>query len=337
MENKKLSRIYYSPKGVWKGLSAVKKLSQEAGVPEDEGKLWLMKQAIWQIYLPAPKNIPRPTFDVDYPNAVHQADLLFLPHDQLPRGKKIFKYALTVVDVASRFKAAEPLTSKDSSEVSKVFRKIYRKRPLKWPKILQVDPGREFMGEVTKEMEKHDVRIRRGNVNVHRDQGIVERFNRTLGERLFSFQNSQEMKKESGERSTEWVKRLPEVVSALNREKTRLTEKRPVDAINEKVVDAKSSTLYSRPVGKNEKRLDSSVNVRYLFAPGELEGGGRRATDPNWSLKVFNISTSITNENEPVLYYLKDGPKRGFLQDCSEAARDVNFSYTRGVRKWRFF
>ena len=94
-------------------------------------------------------------------------------------------------------------------------------------------------------MEKHDVRIRRGNVNVHCDQGIVERFNRTLGERLFSFQYSQEMKKESGERSTEWVKRLPEVVLALNREKTRLTEKRPVDAIKEKVVDTKSSTFYS--------------------------------------------------------------------------------------------
>ena len=118
MENKKLSKIYYSPKGFWKGLPAVKKLSQEAGVSEDKGKLWLMKQAIWQIYFPAPRTIPRPTFDVDLPNAVHQADLLFHPHDQLPRGKKIFKYALTVVDVASRFKAAEPLTSKDSSEVS---------------------------------------------------------------------------------------------------------------------------------------------------------------------------------------------------------------------------
>ena len=118
MENKKLSRIYYSPKGFWKGLPAVKKLSQEAGVSEDEAKLWLMKQAIWQIYLPAPRTIPRPSFDVNFPNAVHQADLLFLPHDKLPRGKKIFKYALTVVDIASRFKAAEPLTSKDSSKFS---------------------------------------------------------------------------------------------------------------------------------------------------------------------------------------------------------------------------
>ena len=247
MENKKLSRIYYSPKGFWKGLPAVKKLSQESRVSEDKAKLWLMKQAIWQIYLPAPRgNIPRPSFDIDYPNAVHQADLLFLPHDT--KGRKIFKYALTVVDVASRFKAAEPLTSKDSTEVSKAFRKIY-KGPLKWPKILQVDPGREFMGAVTEEMKDHDVRIRRGNVNVHRDQGIIERFNRSLSERLFSFQYSQEMNLKSGERSTEWVKRLPEVVSALNREKTRLKGRRPVDAIKEKVINAKSYT-FSRPVGK---------------------------------------------------------------------------------------
>ena len=174
-----------------------------------------MKQAIWQIYLPAAKNIPRPTFGVDYPNAVHQADLLFLPHDKLPRGRKTFKYALTVVDVASRFKAAESLTSKDSSEVSKTFQKIYR-GPWKWPKVLQVDPGREFMGDVTREMTKHDAIIRRGNVNVLRDQGVVERFNRILGERLFSFQYTQEMNKKSGERSKEWVKRLPEVVEALN-------------------------------------------------------------------------------------------------------------------------
>ena len=63
---------------------------------------------------PGPHYIPRPKFDVSTPNSVHQADLLFLPHDKLPRGKKVYKYALTVVDVASRYKAAEALTSKES-------------------------------------------------------------------------------------------------------------------------------------------------------------------------------------------------------------------------------
>ena len=71
---RKLSRVYYSPKGLWKGLAVVKKLAKEAGVSEDNAKLWLMKQAIWQIYLPTPKHIPRPTFDVESPNVVSQVD-----------------------------------------------------------------------------------------------------------------------------------------------------------------------------------------------------------------------------------------------------------------------
>ena len=81
--------------------------------------------------------------------------------------------------------------------------------------------------------------------------------------------------------STEWVKRLPEVVSALNNEETRLTGKNPVDAIKKnakpKSGDAKPSTTPSRPpgriVGLKEPKLDYSVNLRYLLAPGELEGG----------------------------------------------------------------
>ena len=67
-----------------------------------------MKPAIWQIYLVALKHIPRPTFNVESPNVVQQADLLFLPHDEATSGvQKVEKYAWTV---ASRFQGAEPLT-----------------------------------------------------------------------------------------------------------------------------------------------------------------------------------------------------------------------------------
>ena len=114
------------------------------------------------------------------------------------------------MDVASRYKAAEALTSKDSDEVSRGFAKIYRHGPLKWPQMLQVDPGREFMGAVTKAMSEHNVTIRRGRPNIHRDQAIVERFNRTLAEKLFGYQYAVEMNMPSG-RSTAWVKRLPEL------------------------------------------------------------------------------------------------------------------------------
>ena len=39
----KLSKIYYSPRGYWKGLTAVKKLASAAKVSEDVAKQWLAK------------------------------------------------------------------------------------------------------------------------------------------------------------------------------------------------------------------------------------------------------------------------------------------------------
>jgi len=157
--------------------------------------------------------------------------------------------------------------------------------------------------------------IQRGRVDIHRDQAIVERFNRTLAERLFGHQYTVEMRLPEGKRSTAWVKRLPEVVSALNNEVTSLIGKKPAIAIKEKSVYARLSTPYSKPVGKSEKILPSLVQVRYLYQPGELEGGVKRATDPIWSLKAYSIERSFTKLDQPILYYLHDGPKHGFIRE----------------------
>ena len=312
---KRLANQYYSPRGYWKGFAAIKKLARAAKVTKDVAKQWFFKQALWQIYLPTPCYVPRPKFDVPKTNAVHQADILFLPHDKTSRSHKVYKYALTVVDVASRYKEAEPLFSKDSAEVAKAFQSIYKRSPLSWPQVLQVDPGREFMGSVNKEMENHKTYIRCGRTEIHRDQAIVERFNRTLAERLFGHQYALEMLLPSGQRSTAWVKRLPDVVRVLNIEVTRLIGKTPADAIKKKGVVAKPSTPYSRPIGLNERKLPSNVTVRYLYQPGELEGGPKRATDPIWSLKGYTLEKAVTKPDEPVLYYLHGAPKRGFVHE----------------------
>ena len=155
-----MEKIYYIPKGFWKGHTTIKKLSEEAKVSEKQAFEFLRKQAIWQLYLPALKKIIRPRFDVSAKDEVHQADLLFLPYDTIKAGRtnKTYKYTLSLVDVGKRYKLAEPLTSKDSKEVAKAFEKIYS-RHLKYPKLLQVCPGREFIGVVTQLMDKHNDRI----------------------------------------------------------------------------------------------------------------------------------------------------------------------------------
>ena len=65
-----------------------------------------------------------------------------------------------------------------------------------------------------------------------------------MGERLFTFQYNQKMNFKEGKRTTEWVKRLPEVVLALNSEVTRLIGKKSFDVSKEKKFDTKSSTTY---------------------------------------------------------------------------------------------
>jgi hypothetical protein len=285
-----MDKVYYSPKGFWRGKTAVTKLSKEAKVSEREALAFLKKQAIWQIYLPAPKTIIRPRFDVTAKNEVHQADLLFLPHDKV--GRVTYKYALTLVDVGTRYKEAEPIKSKDSNEVAKAFEKIYN-RHLNYPKLLQVDPGREFMGAVSQLMVKHNVQIRRGRVDIHRDQGVVERFNRTLAERLFGYQYAKEMDTQT--RNREWVKRLPAVIKALNKE-----TKNPPPIETKKKVDPE---------------ICHTANVRYLYQPGEQEGGKRRATDPIWSVDIHKIDYTIITQGIRVYYLKNPAPQRGFVKE----------------------
>ena len=307
-----LSKIYYSPGGYWKGYSAFSKLADAAGVSENEAKEWLKKQALWQIYFPSPRYIPRPHWTVDKPNEIHQADLLFFPHDTVRR--KTFKYALVVIDVASRYKDAEPLTSKESSEVAKSFEKIYS-RKLKWPERIIIDPGKEFMGRVTSLMKRHNVIIQRSEAGNHRAQAFVERANRTLSERLFSFQYGKEMSSDDNERSREWVERLPAVLKSMNNEATRLTGKEPQEVLKLKDISI-NAPKYNRPVGFDEVRLSPFAKVRFLFAPGEYEGGERRrATDPVWSLEIFELSHSKVSPDQPVMYYLSDGPKRSCVRE----------------------
>ena len=303
----KFTQIYYRPEGYWRGETAVSKLSSAAGSTTAEARRWLQQQPIYQIYLPPPTKITRPKFIEDKPNAVHQADILFLPHDKYKR--KVYKYALQVVDLATRYKASRPLATKSSNEVLSAFEHIYRDTPLKWPKLLQVDPGTEFKGAVTTAFAKHGTNIRRGITNLHRNQAVVERFNKTLSERVFAWQYDKELK--TGERCREWVKNLDKIVESLNNDTNRMTGLTPIDAMKTNSIPVRLSE-----VQQDSAALEPQTIVRYLYEPGELEGQRYRATDPIWSVHTYQIFDRWDFPGQPSIYHLTTpAPERSFVRE----------------------
>ena len=68
---------------MWRGKVAVEKHLEASGLPKEECLKFLEKQIIYQNYLPGPRNIIRNSFSGNIPNARHQADLLFLPRENL--------------------------------------------------------------------------------------------------------------------------------------------------------------------------------------------------------------------------------------------------------------
>ena len=94
------------------------------------------------------------------PNEQHQFDLLYMPHN-LFEGNT-YKYILTGIDVASRYKVTRSLRTKKSREVAFVLEAIYKKGGMfKYPKVFQCDNWSEFKNGVTKLFEKHNADIRR--------------------------------------------------------------------------------------------------------------------------------------------------------------------------------
>ena len=152
-----MDEIYYQPSHLWKGQKAIKKLKELSKEKPKAIKQWLSKQAFWQVHLPPPKNVDRPHYEVMIPNEMHHFDLLYMPSDMLYGNK--YKYILAGIDATLRFEVARPMRTKRAKDVAEMIADIYKVGHLIYPKIFQCNNGSEFKAEVTKLLEKHEVRI----------------------------------------------------------------------------------------------------------------------------------------------------------------------------------
>ena len=294
-----MDKLYYQPNHSWKGQKAIKKLKELSKAKPKVVKMWLSKQAFWQVHIPAPKRVDRPHYEVTIPNEMHQFDLLYMPSDTLYGNK--YKYILAGIDAASRFKVARPLRTKQAKDVADMIANIYKVGPLTYPKIFQCDNGSEFKADVTKMLEKHKVRIQHATTKYeHTHTAFVEALNKILAENLFKVQDAQELNDPDKVSST-WAKHLYGLVDKLNDTETQMTGMKPKDAIKLTQVPLVNQENYPP-----EDTLPEDGLYCYLLQPGEEhDDQHKRATDRIWSKKTYRLREIVEDSGNCVMYYLK--------------------------------
>ena len=70
--------------------------------------------------------------------------------------------------------------------------------------------------------------------------------------------------------------------------------------------------IQNRPVGKP---ISPDAALRYLYQPGDQEGGQRRATDPIWSVSIHKISHYIVLQGIKVYYLMPPALQIGFVTE----------------------
>ena len=242
---------------------------------------------------------------------MHQFDLLYMPSDTLYGNK--YKYILAGIDADSRYKVARPLRTKQARDVAEMITDIYKVGPLTctYPKIFQCDNGSKFKGDVTKMLEKNEVKIRRVTTKYkHTHTAFVEAPNKILAERLFKVQDAQELN-DPEKVSSRWVKHLYGLVDELNDTETEMIRKKSKDAIKLKEVP-----LVARESYPSEEVLPEDGLYRYLLQLGEEhDDQRRRATDRIWSKGTYRLREVVESPGNRVMYYLLDGLERAFVSE----------------------
>jgi hypothetical protein len=237
----------------------------------------------FELHRPSRKNYIRRRVNVYGKNDLWQADLVeMIPYSAQNKG---YKYILCVIDCFTKFAWAQPLKSKTGEAVSKAMSKILINRS---PKLLQIDNGKEFYNLT------FDTLMKKYNINKYSSYSttkacIVERFNRTLKEKMF---------RELTARGTrQWVSILPMLLNNYNKSKHKTIGMTPEQADENPTLVTFKQRNINRKI-KIKFKVGEKVRIstqKGIFTKGYL---------PNWSTEIFTI-VKINNTSPPT-YNLQD-------------------------------
>lgn len=192
------------------------------------------QQIVEELHRSARKNFLRRSYVMRGINETFQADLVEMqPWASQNRG---YRYILMVIDVFSKHAWAKPLKNKTGPEVTKAMGEIFNANPQQIPQNMHTDLGKEFYNaQFQRLMYKHG--INHYSTYSTMKASIVERFNRTILNRLWRLFNLQG--------SHKWLNILQSIIDSYNATKHRTIKMRPID-VNKRNENLLLRTVYKK-------------------------------------------------------------------------------------------
>ena len=283
----RLAQAYYSPQ--YPGsLGGIKALKQRVKLSPTKIKDWIRGQDAYTLHHPVRYKFPRRKIIVSGKDALWMTDLIDV--QRIKRENDSFKFLLTIIDVFSKFAFVVPIRDKTGDSIIQAFDTVLSQG--RKPKKLCSDKGTEFKNQA---FQKY---LKQKNIEFYTTENedikasIVERFNRTLKEKMWRY-----FTKKNSQR---YVEVLPLLVRAYNQSYHRSIKRSPasVDHTNQEEVwqalYGQQQTYPKQPPLKVGDTVRISKSRRQ-FKKGYL---------PSWTEELFTVSRVL--QTKPITFKIKD-------------------------------
>lgn len=268
-------------------LSGIRNLARYSKNSERKVRQFLVGQPAYSLHRPVRRNfVRRKTFSKGIGD-LYQADIVDL--SSLANSNDGNKFLLTCIDVFSKFGFAVPLRTKGANEVKNAFEKeIIATRSCR---MLQTDKGTEFVNGTFQTM------LRANGIHWYTSENedikcaVVERFNRTLKERIFRYLTYRN--------SNRYVDVIADIVNSYNNTWHRSIGMSPteVNYDNQQLV---ADRLYPPKPAKFNWKLQVGDNVRLSIAKVVF----RKGYMGSWTEEIFRVVDRM--KTDPVTYHVAD-------------------------------
>lgn len=263
----------------------------------------LLSDDTQKLYSQPKKELDYPHFNIPKSNMMHEIDILYLPSDH---G---FKYLLLCIDVHNSLCGGYPLKNMMINNICNGLDTIYSSsKYLKKPNFILCD--NQFNNVYFKKWcNNHHISFRFSEPYNHRQVAHINSLCKTLGKWIFQLETNEEVK--TGKQHTEWRKYVEKLIPLIN--EYRVKNNNLDEHFNRKKMIVNDNIIVNK---NNNDLLYPNEKVRIKLEKNEHTDNfgkkliGNRATDINWSVRIYTIISPVFTPSNPIMYRIKDDMNR---------------------------